>query len=290
MNGRLLSLARKRALKLERLDLNDRVQQIAKLLVSTVGEHISVTTDLNTGLWMTLADSGEVDSAILNLAANARDAMPDGGTIRISTSNVTLDAAAVKLHREAAQGDYVRLAIADNGVGMQEDVLAKATEAFFTTKGPGAGTGLGLTSVASFASRNGRVHVDRKRAGQGCTVSVTLPRTTRGAAARGVPPGGSPLGHGQLILVVEDDDLVREVTLKRLEVLGYSVAEARTGPEALERLTLREGIRLVLSDIVMPGGMTGYDVARWVASNKPDIKVIMCSGYNEGDRAVGARG
>ncbi|HWJ17121.1 MAG TPA: response regulator, partial [Geobacterales bacterium] len=126
--------------------------------------------------------------------------------------------------------------------------------------------------------------------GQGCTVSIYLPRTTRGSAARGVLPGSSPLGRGQLILVVEDDDDVREVTLKRLEMLGYTVTEARTGPEALERLTLQEGVRLVLSDIVMPGGMTGYDVARWVASNKPDVKVIMCSGYNEGDQAIGAQG
>ncbi|HWJ18723.1 MAG TPA: PAS domain S-box protein, partial [Geobacterales bacterium] len=155
LNGRLLSLARKRALKVERLDLNDRVQEIAKLLASTVGEHIAVTTDLATGLWMTLADAGEIDSAILNLVANARDAMPGGGNVRISTSNVTLDAAAVKLHRKAAPGDYVRLAIADSGVGMPEDVLDKATEAFFTTKEPGAGTGLGLTSVESFASQMG---------------------------------------------------------------------------------------------------------------------------------------
>ena len=289
LNGRLLSLARKRALKLERLDLNDRVQEIAKLLASTVGEHISVTTDLATGLWMTLADSGEIDSAILNLAANARDAMPGGGNVRISTSNATIDAAVAKLHRQAAPGDYVRLAIADNGVGMPEDVLAKAKEAFFTTKGPGAGTGLGLTSVESFAAQTGGFMSIESAPGQGCTVSIYLPRATKGSAARGVLPGGTPLGRGQLILVVEDDDLVREVTVKRLEMLGYTVTEARTGPEALERLKLQEGVRLVLSDIVMPGGMTGYDVARWVASNKPDVKVIMCSGYNEGDRAVGVQ-
>ena len=289
LNGRLLSLARKRTLKLERLDLNDRVQEIAKLLASTVGEHIAVTADLATGLWMTLANSGEIDSAILNLAANARDAMPGGGNVRISTSNVTLDAAAVKLHREAAPGDDVQLEIADKGVGMPEDVLAKATEAFFTTKGPGAGTGLGLTSVASFASQTGGFMSIESTPGQGCTVSIYLPRTTKGSAARGVLPSGTPFGRDQLVLVVEDDDLVREVTLQRLEMLGYTVTEARTGPEALERLTLQEGVRLVLSDIVMPGGMTGYDVTRWVASNKPDVKVIMCSGYNEGDGAVGAR-
>ena len=170
---------------------------------------------------------------------------------------------------------------------MPEDVLARATEAFFTTKGPGAGTGLGLTSVASFASQTGGFISIDSAPGQGCTVSIYLPRTIK--SARGVLPGGTPLGRGQLVLVVEDDDLVREVTLKRLELLGYTVTEAKTGPEALERLKLQEEVRLVLSDIVMPGGMTGYDVARWVASKKPDVKVIMCSGYNEGDRTIGAQ-
>ena len=289
LNARLLSLARKRALKLERLDLNDRVHETAKLLASTVGEQISVTTGLTAGLWMTLADAGEIDSAILNLAANARDAMPAGGNIRISTSNVTLDEAAIKLHPEAARGDYVRLAIADNGVGMPEDVRDKATEAFFTTKGPGAGTGLGLTSVASFAGQMGGFMSIKSAPGEGCTVSIYLPRTSKGPA-RGVLPSGSPLGRGELILVVEDDDQVREVTRKRVEALGYAAIEARTGPEALERLKLQEGVRLVLSDVVMPGGMTGYDVARWVASNKPDVKVVMCSGYNEGDLADDAQG
>ncbi len=289
LNGRLLSLARKRALKLERLDLNDRVLETAKLLASTVGEHISIATDLAVGLWMTIADPGEIDSAILNLAANARDAMPGGGTVRISTSNVTLDAAAAKLHREAVPGDYVRLAIADNGVGMPEEVIDKATEAFFTTKGPGAGTGLGLTSVASFAGQAGGFMSIESAPGQGCAVSIYLPRTTRGSAARGALSSGSPLGRGQLILVVEDDDEVREVTLKRLEALGYAAMEARTGPEALEQLKVQGGVRLVLSDVVMPGGMSGYDVARWVSSNKPDVKVIMCSGYNDGDRGIDAQ-
>ena len=289
LNRRLLSLARKRTLKLERLDLNDRVQETAKLLASTVGEHISVTTDLAAGLWMTFADSGEIDSAILNLAANARDAMPGGGNIRISTSNVSLEAAAAKLRPGAAPGDYVLLSIADNGVGMPQDVLENATEAFFTTKGPGAGTGLGLTSVASFASQTGGFMSIESALGQGCTVTIYLPRATKGPGAHGLSSSGVPLGRGQLILVVEDDNEVREVTRKRLEALGYTATEAKTGPEALERLKSLEGVRLVLSDIVMPGGMTGYDVARWVASNKPDVKVIMCSGYNAGDQAIGAQ-
>lgn len=287
LNRRLLSLARKRTLRPQRLTLNSRVEETAKLLTSTLGEHITVNTDLAPGLWMTLADPGEIDSAILNIAANARDAMPGGGSIRITTLNVTLDArAAAKLHEDAREGEYVRLAIADNGDGMPQEVLDKAMEPFFTTKEPGAGTGLGLTSVASFARQNGGFAAIASASGCGCVVSVYLPRAVQDQPAPAAKPQPVPLGDGELVLVVEDDAHVREVTLKRIESLGYAVEEARTGPEAIEWLTSGAPVRLVLSDIVMPGGMTGYDVARWVVSNKPEIKVILCSGYSEGDRSV----
>jgi PAS domain S-box-containing protein len=287
LNRRLLSLARKRTLKPQRLILNCRVKETAKLLTSTLGEHIAVTTDLAPDPWMTLADAGEIDSAILNIAANARDAMPGGGTIRITTLNVTLDVrAAAKLHVDAKAGDYVRLAIADNGSGMPQKVLDKAMEPFFTTKESGAGTGLGLTSVASFARQTGGFATIASASNCGCVVSLYLPRAAEAQPApEAVRPGPAPLGDGELVLVVEDDRHVREVTLKRIESLGYAVEEARNGPEAIELIKSGAPISLVLSDIVMPGGLTGYDVARWVASNKPEIKVILCSGYNEGDHS-----
>ncbi len=175
LNKRLLSLARKRAFQPEHISLNDRVEETVKLLASTVGEHISVTTDLAASLWMTLADPGEIDSAILNLAANARDAMPGGGGVQIATANVTLDnTAAALLHLDAKPADYVRLTIADTGVGMTEDVLAKAMEPFFTTKGPGAGTGLGLASVANFARQTGGFACIESAPGEGCAVSIYL--------------------------------------------------------------------------------------------------------------------
>jgi PAS domain S-box-containing protein len=291
LNQRLLSLARKRALKPQRLNLNERVQDTAKLLASTVGEHIAVTTKLAANLWSTLADPGEIDSAILNLAANARDAMAGGGNIRISTSNVALDnSAAAELRPDAKPGDYVLLAIADDGPGMPADVLARAFEPFFTTKGPGAGTGLGLASVASFAEQTGGFVTIESAPGQGCAVSVYLPRANKPSPERGVRPSGLPLGHGELVLVVEDDEQVREITVKRLESLGYAVIEAKTGPEAVKQLLSQEPIRLVLSDIVMPGGMTGYDVTRWAAANKPGVKVILCSGYSDGDLMADANG
>ncbi len=288
LNRRLLSLARKRALEPKCLSLNGRVDETAKLLLSTLGDHIAVSTDLAADLWMTRADPGEIDSAILNIAANARDAMPNGGRIEIATRNVTLDAAAAaELHTDAQPGEYVRLAVADNGVGVPQEILEKVMEPFFTTKGPGAGTGLGLTSVGSFAKQAAGFITLASEPGNGCIVSIYLPRTLEELPAS--PTQAVPLGDGELVLVVEDDDQVREVTLRRIESLGYTVAEARTGSEAVEQLRTSELVQLVLSDTVMLGGMTGYDVARWVASNKPEIKVILCSGYNEGDRGGAPR-
>ena len=284
LNRRLLSLARKRTLNPQHLNLNTRVEDITKLLQATLGEHIEVATELGADLWMTLADPGEIDSAILNIAANARDAMPGGGRLRISTGNVTIDAsAAARLHPDARPGDYVQLIVADNGVGMSKDVLRKAIEPFFTTKEPGAGTGLGLASVACFARQTDGFAAVESASGCGCTVSLFLPRSVEASPAPKIVEERLPLGDGELVLVVEDNDQVREVTLKRIESLGYSVTEARTGAEAVQRLKSEEPIQIVLSDIVMPGGMTGYDVARWVASNKPEIQVILCSGYNEED-------
>ena len=291
LNRRLLSLARKRMLKPQHLTLNSRVEETAKLLTSIVGEHIAVITDLAPDPWVTVADPGEIDSAILNIAANARDAMLNGGRITIVTSNVTLDAAtAAKLHRDARSGEYVCLSIADDGVGMPEEVLRKAMEPFFTTKEHGAGTGLGLTSVASFAKQTGGFATVESAPGRGCAVSLYLPRSIKNGQPRETRPSEVPLGNGELVLVVEDNEDVCEVTLKRVESLGYAVAEARTGLEALQRLQSKGSIHLVLSDIVMPGGMSGYDVARWLASNKPETKVILCSGYNDGDRRSDKRG
>ena len=286
LNRRLLSLARKRSLKPQRLTLNSRVEETARLLTSILGDHISVSMNLGPDPWVTIADPGEIDSALLNIAANARDAMPNGGRITIATSNVTLDAAMAA----GLPGEYVCLAIADNGVGMPEKVLRKAMEPFFTTKGQGAGTGLGLTSVASFAKQTGGFATVESAPGRGCAVSLYLPRCMKNVPIRQSVRSNVPLGNGELVLVVEDNDQVREVTLKRIASLGYAVNEARTGPEAIQRLQSKEPVQLVLSDIVMPGGMTGYDVARWLSANMPEIKVILCSGYNEGDRSGDAQG
>jgi nitrogen-specific signal transduction histidine kinase/ActR/RegA family two-component response regulator len=285
LNRRLLFLARKRTLTpQQRLNLNACVEDIAKLLKTTLGELIEVGAELAAGLWMTVADPAEIDSAILNITTNARDAMPHGGRLRISTGNVMIDApAAATLHPDARPGEYVRLVLADNGVGMSQDVLGKAMEPFFTTKGPGTGTGLGLASVASFARQTGGFITLESAPGCGCAVSLYLPRAAEDLPVLKTDDDDLPLGDGELVLVVEDDDQVREVTLKRIESLGYAVTEARTGPEAVQRLKSEEPVQLVLSDIVMPGGMTGYDVARWVTSNRPGMQIILCSGHHDED-------
>jgi CheY-like chemotaxis protein len=168
--------------------------------------------------------------------------------------------------------------------------LARAFEPFFTTKGPGAGTGLGLASVANFAEQTGGFVTIESASGHGCAVNVYLPRAIERSPERSLRPSGLPLvlGHDELLLVVEDDEQVREITRKRLELLGYAVIDAKTGPDAIEQLKSEVQVRLVLSDVIMPGGMTGYDVARWAATNKPGVKVIMCSGYHEEVRAGNA--
>ena len=218
LNRRLVSLARKRTLTPKHLNLNTRVEDITKLLQATLGERIEVATELSADLWMTLADPGEIDSAILNVAANARDAMPNGGRLRISTGNVAIDAsAAARFHPDAGPGDYVQLVIADNGVGMSKDVLRRAIEPFFTTKEPGAGTGTGFASVASFARQTGGIAAVESASGCGCAVSLYLPRSVEAPPAPKIIEDRLPLGDGELVLVVEDNDQVREVMLKRID-------------------------------------------------------------------------
>jgi CheY-like chemotaxis protein len=206
---------------------------------------------------------------------------PEAGSLLIKTRNVTLDAHAASLDPDAHPGDYVQLSVIDTGEGMPKEVLQHAVEPFFTTKGPGKGTGLGLSSVVGFAKQTGGFATLASQVGKGTTVSLYLPRTRAEPEQKNVVRTETiPQGDGELILVVEDNDLVREVTLQRLEALGYAVSEARSGPEAIERLKSNEPVALVFSDIAMPGGMTGYDLARLVLATKPRVKVLLTSGYD----------
>jgi two-component system CheB/CheR fusion protein len=289
---RLLSLARRRKLEPQRLLLTPRIAETMKLLPRALGEHIAYASELATDLWPAFADPGEVDSALLNLAINARDAMPKGGKLLVATMNVSLDAAATTLHPDARPGDYVRLSVVDSGAGMSPETLRRAFEPFFTTKDSRKGTGLGLSSVADFAKQSDGFVTIASEEGKGTTVAVYLRRAAEEPAAVRAATGAAhdpiPRGEGELVLVVDDDDHVRFVTMKRLEALGYKVIEARSGPEAVERLQANHPVQIVLSDVIMPGRMNGYDVARWVLSAKPGIKVVLTSGYS--DREPGADG
>jgi CheY-like chemotaxis protein len=196
---------------------------------------------------------------------------------------VTIDADAAGRIPEARPGDYVTLTVSDTGHGMSSEILKHAMEPFFTTKGPGKGTGLGLATVYGIVRQAvGFISID-STVGKGTSVHLNFPKAEPGPIATNTRPATKevPLGDGELILVVEDNDKVREATMSRLESLGYAVLEAKTGPEAITLLESEEPIALVFSDIIMPGGLTGYDVAEWVRSLKPRLKVLLTSGYND---------
>jgi signal transduction histidine kinase/CheY-like chemotaxis protein len=288
LTRRLLILSSRQGVGLERLDLNDRVTGTIELLRRSLGEQVTVSLRLLPDPCQTSANPGDVDNAIINLAINARDAMPSGGVLTIETGNVTLDADVVSRFANAKPGEYVMLTVSDTGHGMSPEVLKHAMEPFFTTKDPGKGTGLGLATVHSTVRQSGGFVAIDSTEGKGTSVHLYFPKAEPGPiVSRAVPsPMEAPLRDGQLILLVEDNDRVREATANRLESLGYAVLEAKTGPEAITRLESGEPIALVFSDIVMPGGMTGYDVAEWVQSMKPEVKVLQTTGSSDVPLAV----
>ena len=287
---RLLRLSRQHEVGLERLDLNDRVTSTIELLRRTLGEQVTVSLRLSLDPCQTTANPSDVDNAILNLAINARDAMPSGGMLTIETRHIALDADVAGRIANARPGEYVMLTVSDTGHGMSPEVFKRAMEPFFTTKEPGNGTGLGLATVHSTARQSrGFVAID-STLGEGTSVHLYFPKAEPGPiVSRATPPTIEvPLGNGELILVVEDNDKVRKATVGRLETLGYAALEARTGPEAIALLGSKDPITLVFSDIVMPGSMTGYDVADWVCAMKPDVKVLLTSGYRDEQLPVSA--
>jgi signal transduction histidine kinase len=288
LNRRLLFLSRPQGVGLERLDLNDRVTGTLELLKRTLGEQVTVSLRLSLDPCQTSANPGDVDTAILNLAINARDAMPKGGTLTLETRQVTIDADAAGRIPEARPGEYVTLTVSDTGHGMSPEILKHAMEPFFTTKGPGKGTGLGLATVYGTVRQSGGfIRID-STVGKGTSVHLHFPKAEPGPIVNSARLATKevPLGDGELILVVEDNDTVRKAVTSRLESLGYAVLDAKTGPEAITMLQSGAPIALVFSDIVMPGGMTGYDVAEWVRSTRPGLKVVLTSGYSDAPLAA----
>lgn len=282
-NRRLLSIGGKQSSGASALFVNARVRDMYALLVCTLEPQITLQYELADDLWPSLADAGELDNAILNLVINSRDAMPQGGKITILTRNVSLDADAVRtLPNEAHLGDYLCISVIDEGEGMSADVLERATEPFFTTKMVGRGTGLGLSGVRSFAVGAGGFVTIESREGEGTRVELLLPRAPADMQAERplFKHDELPLGDGECVLVVEDDERVREMTLRRVEALGYVAESARTGSEAMELLKSGLPVDLVLSDIVMPGTMNGFDLARQVRAEMPGTKIVFATGFS----------
>jgi PAS domain S-box-containing protein len=276
----LLAFARKQTLQPHNVDINKAVLDIAKLLRPTVGQQIEIATVLGKDLRAALIDPSQLANAVLNMAINARDAMPDGGKLLLETSNVMLDEAYVAANPDAQAGAYVMLAISDTGSGMSPEVRDRVFEPFFTTKEVGKGTGLGLSMVYGFVKQSGghiRVYSEE---GVGTTVRLYLP------PARGQPEviashGGAVTGGSETILVVEDDPLVRNFVITQLQSLGYKTIAANDGRAAMEIVARREPFDLLFTDVIMPGGMSGRALAEAVAKHKPNLKVLYTSGYTD---------
>jgi len=278
---RLLAFARKQQLEPRAFNLNDRLPEIVQLLGRTLGEAVRIHTRGADELWDALADPTQVDDTIVNLAINARDAMPDGGNLIIETENVFLDEEYADQHLDVTAGEYVMLAVTDTGTGMTPDVAARALEPFFTTKPAGQGTGLGLSQVYGFVKQSGGHVSIYSEPGHGTIVKLYLPRSV--VVESHEPPqraAGGVMPHGtETILVVEDNPDVRRLVRRQLVELGYTVFEAANGPEALTMLHSPIPIDLMFTDIIMPEGMTGYELAGLARDSRPDLKILFTSGY-----------
>jgi signal transduction histidine kinase/ActR/RegA family two-component response regulator len=282
LTHRLLAFARQQPLDPEPLDLGRLVTGMSDLLRRTLGEDIAIETVLAGGLWQSRVDANQLENVLLNLAVNARDAMPDGGKLTIETANAHLDDTYAASHTEVAAGQYVMLAVTDTGIGMAPEVIEKAFEPFFTTKPLGQGTGLGLSMVYGFIKQSGGHVAIYSEPGQGSTVKVYLPRFVRPdmKPAAGDDAGRSrPRGSGETILVVEDDEDVRRASVEALREMGYEVLEAGDAMDGVRLIVDRGDIDLLFTDVGLPGGVNGRALADAARSAQPGLRVLFTTGY-----------
>jgi PAS domain S-box-containing protein len=278
LTRRLLAFARRQALQPRRVDLNAYLPNHVAMLRRVLGDAIEITPDYAANLWPTRADPSQVGDALLNLAINARDAMPHGGHVTIKTANLHLEAPADD--GGMAPGDYVVLSVTDTGVGMEPDVLERVVEPFFTTKEPGAGSGLGLSMIYGFARQSGGHLRIESRLGHGTTVRLYLPRALGDEAEDSGPATVSSLPRGdESILLVDDNPELRATGRRHLLALGYRVTEAEDGPTALALIRGKGHYDLLFTDIAMPHGMTGYQLAASAQQIVPGLKVLFTTGY-----------
>ena len=281
LTRQLLAFARRQPLEPKVVNLGRLVTDMAEMLRRTLGEAVEVETVIAGGLWNTLADPAQVESAVLNLSLNARDAMPGGGRLTIEATNAVLDDNYVRREPELQPGQYVLLAVSDSGQGMSEETLSKVFEPFFTTKGEERGTGLGLSMVYGFVKQsNGHVQI-YSEPGQGTTVKIYLPRSSQVASAPEPPPSDSLAGRSEVILVVEDDDLVRASAVGMLRDLGYTCVHASSGASALEILKSGAKVDLLFTDVIMPGPVKSRELASLAQALRPNMPILFTSGYSE---------
>ncbi|HKS63562.1 MAG TPA: response regulator [Xanthobacteraceae bacterium] len=282
LTQRLLAFSRRQPLEPKPVDLGKLVSGMSELLRRALGEQITVQNVLSGNLWRVNVDANQLEVGILNLAVNARDAMPDGGKLTIETANVYLDEAYAATQAEVVPGQYVMVSVSDTGSGMSHEVLSRVFEPFFTTKDVGHGTGLGLSQVYGFVKQSGGNVKIYSEVGQGTTVKIYLPRLYSEDASATLPDieeAPPKSSAGQTILVVEDEDDVRAYSTSILRELGYRVIEASTGAAGLQLLRDRPEIALLFTDVGLPGGMNGRQLADAARKLRPELKVLFTTGY-----------
>ena len=283
LTQRLLAFSRRQTLDPKALSLNRLVAEMEDLLRRTVGPSVTIEVVGAGGLWLTMVDPNQLENALLNLCINARDAMPDGGRLTIETANKWLDDHAAR-GRDLPSGQYVALSVTDTGIGMEPDVVARAFDPFFTTKPIGRGTGLGLSMIYGFARQSGGQVRIYSEAGQGTTVSLYLPRHHGAESEQGRinrEAEASFGGQGETVLVVDDEAVVRMLIVDVLEEAGYRAIEAGDGPSALKILQSGTPVDLLITDVGLPNGMNGRQVADAGRALQPDMKVLFVTGYAE---------
>lgn len=287
LTHRLLAFSRRQILLPETIDANALVTRVTEMLDRPLGETIRVDVDLSPGLWPILVDPGQLESCLVNLAVNARDAMPGGGTLKIATANRVLGQDEAGDDNEPPPGEYVAVEVTDTGTGMTPEVLAHIFEPFFTTKEVGMGSGLGLSMAYGFTKQSGGYLDASSEPGRGTTFRFLFPRAKTVEKSPADPAEQAeqadpvPLGRGETVLVVEDDPEVRAMAVRMASDLGYTVLEAKDGLTALEMLDRHSEIDLLFTDMVMPSGLTGGELAERALVSKPRLKVLFMSGYSE---------
>ncbi|MBL8629818.1 MAG: response regulator, partial [Rhodospirillaceae bacterium] len=285
---RLSAFARQQPLNPRAVNVAELIQNLVRLLSRSIEAQIDIRCITPEELWLAEVDPSQLEAAILNLAINARDAMPQGGKLTIEASNVPMAEDDVAFQPDLAVGDYVMIVLSDTGTGMSKDTIAKAFEPFFTTKDVGRGSGLGLSMVQGFIKQS-RGHIQvYSELGVGTVMKLYVPRAHSAQTEEREVVVEKPVGHAEVVLVVEDDDMVRETAVELLQILGYQTLVARSGVEALPILESQQHIDVLFTDIVMPGGIDGAVLAKKAIQMRPGLPVVFASGYT--DNALGHQG